>query len=116
VAVETFTLDSLSDIEGGKVRLAFDRLLKRCADDCYDRPGDGAARTVTLKLEIKPVLSPEGGCERVNVQVFAESGVPKLRSRVFDMGLTPSGRLLFNADSPDSVDQGTLLPDASEGD
>jgi hypothetical protein len=111
MALQTFTLDSLTEVEGGKVRLAFDRLVKRCADDCYDRPGDGAARTVTLKIEIKPVLAPEGGCERVNVQVFAESGVPKLRSRVFDMGLTPSGRLLFNADSPDNVDQGTLLPD-----
>lgn len=111
MALQQFTLDALRDLDGGKAAEAFRLHVQRAALDCLDRPADPKPRVVTLQFSVAPVLETDGSCDRVEVQINASSKVPNHRTRVYSFGLRRNGILVFNPDSPDSVDQGTFLPD-----
>jgi hypothetical protein len=114
MSLQQFTLDSLKDLDAGKAMEAFHLHVKRAAVDCLDRPADPKPRVVNLQLSIVPVVEPDGTCDRVDVQIHASSKVPNHRTRVYSFGLRRNGMLVFNPDSPESVDQGTFLPDSDE--
>ena len=109
--LKTLTLESLAEIDNGKASLAFARHLQRAAEDCYDRPSDGKARVITLKVEVKPVTDDKGLCEEGKVQIKAASTVPSHQTKVYSFGLKPNGQLLYNPDALDCVRQSTMLPD-----
>lgn len=109
MSLEQFTLAKLEDLDGGKAFLAFQRHLTRAANDCLDRPNDGKPRSVTLKVALVPAPDPEGDCTEVKAQIFAESTVPKHRTKVYSFGLRKNGVLVFNNESLENVDQATLF-------
>ena len=111
MSVLALTLESIAEIDGGKVKAALDKHLKRAATDCYDRPGDNKPRKVTLEIAVVPVLADDGSCSEVKAQMHVGSAVPKHRTRVISLGLSPNGTLKFNPDSPESIDQTTFLND-----
>lgn len=101
------SLDTVCKLDPKAIK-TFDRHLERIANDCYERPGDNKPRTITLKVVIVPMMSSSGECEKVDVQVQAESKVPPHTSLAFSCGLFPSGKIMFNEDAPDNFDQKTL--------
>lgn len=106
-----FTLDNLRELDGGKASIAFEQHVRRAAMDCMDRPGDNAARKVTLEITLKPVMEPGGDCTEVKAQLKASSAVPKHQTKEYSFGLRRNGMLAFNPDSPDAVDQKTIFDD-----
>lgn len=111
MGLEEFTLGSIKDLGGGKAALAFAQHVRRAALDCKDRPGDGAARKVTLELVLSPILQPDGDCDEVSAQLKVSSTVPKQQTKPYSFGLRANGMLTFNPDSLDNVDQATMLKD-----
>lgn len=86
------TLASLDQLDDGRVSKAFLHELQRAVKDCMDRPGDKKPRTVTLELNIKPVVSSEGGLiemEGADGEFTIKSKVPLaqvLRNTAREMG------------------------------
>jgi hypothetical protein len=115
--LKQLTLESLAELDGGKGAAAFMHHLTRAAADCADRPMDGKARVVTLKVELTPVAEEagpdRGECHEVKLKVSATSTVPTHKTKVYSLGLrnadTLKPMLVFNEDAPDNVNQTTML-------
>lgn len=111
MALEKFSLGALSTIDNGKVAAAFAHALRRCEEDCKDRPAVDTARTIMLDIQITPVVGDDGALESVNVSFRIKNSVPERQSKTYNktynMQATRGG-LLFNELSPDDVRQGTL--------
>lgn len=114
--VRQFTLDALDDLDSGKAIEAFNLHIRRAAQDCYDRPGDDKPRKVKLEVSFTPVMDDEGDCNEVKAQIYASSAVPTHRTKTYSFGLRANGVVVFNPDSPDCVDQTTLIPDDNDED
>ena len=114
MGLEQLKIDSLTKIDGGKVGEALKTHLQRAAQDCMDRPADGKARTVTLQIDLVPVLEDDGSCSEVKGQFKVASKVPVHRTRVYSFGARRGGMLVYNDDAPDNFAQGTLLNDDDE--
>jgi hypothetical protein len=112
MALKLLTLENLTDLDFGKARNAFDKELRRCVEDCLDRPNDEAARTVTLQLTLKPVSSGQE-CEACKGEFEIKSKVPVRRTRSYHFGVKTTGQLkgnlYFSEDSPDNFDQATFF-------
>lgn len=111
MAMMLFNLETLKDLDMGKVVKAFEHELKRCVQDCLDRPGDTTARQVTLSMQIKPVTDPmhTDVCDTVSGEFEIKGKVPVRRTRVYSFGVKKTGSLMFSSDSPDNVDQKTIF-------
>lgn len=107
MATMRFGLGSLAMIDGGRVRLAFDDAIKRCEDDCIDRPGEKAARTVKLTIELTPRIDPSGALDSVDATCRVTDAVPMRRSRSYNLRVSGQG-LLFDELSVADAHQGTL--------
>lgn len=107
MALEKFTLSSLSTIDDGRIRVAFEQALKRCEDDCKDRPNLKEPRKIALLVVIEPVSDDNGNLDSCRVQFHLTDAQPKRRSKVYDMKAARGG-LLFNELSADDVHQMTL--------
>lgn len=109
--LKKFELSALSDLDGGRVNIAFNQALSRVIGDCEDRPGEKTARTVTMQLAVVPVLDESGVCDDAKVQIVITDSVPKRKTRVYDMALKKNQKgasLLFRPDSLDEVEQDTF--------
>jgi hypothetical protein len=106
--IKQFGFSELAELDGGRVRIAMDQLLKMAALDCEDRPGEKKARKLTLQLELKPVLDQDGMCEDVKCTVQMKSSLPTRKTREYGFGLRRGGMLTFNPEAPDAHDQGTF--------
>ena len=107
-ALEKFQLSAIAVMDGGRIDVAFDQALARVVADCEDRPGEKKARTVTLQLEVVPVLDESGVCDDVKVQMFINEGIPKRKTRVYDMAMKKTNRgpqLLYRPDSLEDAEQ-----------
>lgn len=107
MAVEKFDLGSLTTIDGGRIREAFEQALKRCRDDCHDRPGVAKARKITLSATLAPVCAPDGSMDSCDVQFEIDDSLPKRVSPTYNMKAARGG-LLFNELSREDIRQGTL--------
>lgn len=107
MAIEKFDLSSLSTIDEGRIREAFEQALKRARDDCSDRPALAKPRKVNLTATLTPVCDPNGSLSSVTVQFEIEDKLPKRMSNKYDMAITRGG-LLFNELSKDDIHQQTL--------
>jgi hypothetical protein len=111
MAIHQLSLDALDKLDMGKAAEAFRLHLRRAALDCLDRPGDDKPRTVVLKVALKPAMEPDGDCTEVKGQFHVASKVPDHRTKVYSFGLRKNGGLVFNEDSPESIDQSTMFED-----
>lgn len=107
--LHALTLENLENLDLGKASIAFNQQIRRIAEDCLDRPGDGNARKVTLEVVAKPVTNDDGSADRVKLQIQVTSKIPSYRTRVYDLGLRKNGVLVFSEDSPENFDQTTIF-------
>jgi hypothetical protein len=105
MGMKTLSLDTLPELDGGKPAAALEVHLKRAVADCYDRPGDDKARSVTMQFDLEPVMETDGSCKEVKLRVQVTSKVPAHRTRMLSMALFPSGKLGFNPDSLESDEE-----------
>lgn len=107
MATKRFSLDSLANLDDGRIRAAFELALQRCEHDCKDRPAVMDVRKITLACSIAPVLGPDGEMDSCNVQFQITDTIPKRQSKVYNM-LAHRDGLLFNDLSPEDIHQQTL--------
>ena len=103
-----FSAQSLATIDGGRIAAAINQELKKAALDCDDRPGEKRARKINVALEMVPVLDEKGLADSVKVRATIKATHPDRRSRVFDMSLRKGGKLAYDEESLENVDQQTL--------
>lgn len=103
-----FTLETIGDLDSGKIAAAFETELKRVVDDLADRPGDKSCRRLALEVSFTPDASESGVCDGAKVEFKVKTSVPHRRSREFSMAVNASGSLIFNTEAPDNARQGTL--------
>ena len=114
MAMTLFNLETLKELDLGKVTKAFEHELKRCVQDCMDRPNDTASRTVTMQFTIKPVPDEmDGTCDTVSGEFEVKGKVPVRRSKRYSFGVKKTGSLMFSTESPDNVDQKTIFDQAA---
>lgn len=106
MALAKFDLVTVAEMDGGRIRSGWERLLKRLEDDCKDRPGMKAARKLVLTLFMEPVADGQD-LESVNVSFDLKDTLPALESKNYNMQ-SVAGGLLFNDASPEEVRQRTL--------
>lgn len=106
MALEKFDLATLADMDGGRIRVAFEAALRRLEADCRDRPGVKSARKLALLVQLEPVAD-DGQLDSVNVTFRITDTVPKRESKAYNMAAVPGG-LLFNDSSPEDVHQMSL--------
>lgn len=103
-----FSIRGIGELDDGYTALMVDRHLREAVADCYDRPGDESARTVVLRLHLRPQAQ---GSHCVGVSVEAEIGPlkrPSVKCPAVGMRIGHGSRLLYNPVAPDAPDQLTL--------
>ena len=109
-----FSLESLVSLDAGRIRETVDQAIKRCFDDCEDRPAHDAARRVSIELSIVPVVAGEGRLDSCDVFVDVKERIPARKSKRYNAQVRRDG-VYFNEASPDDADQLTL-DEIDEGD
>ncbi len=112
MALKKLTLKQVANLDNGKIAAAFAIHAKKVTDDCIDRPGSNAARSITMTFNITPSLDPDtGACDDVNIEVEVGSKVPKHRSKPINCQVRKSaggGQLVFNDMDESNASQRTL--------
>jgi hypothetical protein len=122
MAFVSLSINSLAELDGGKVSAAFLHDLRRIIQDCIDRPGDKTARTITLEFSAKPQVGQELVCEGVEGKFRIKSKIPERKTKIperktkiperktkaYHFQTDRSGGLFFNANNPANSDQTTL--------
>lgn len=107
------SLESLRELDMGRISAAWDHELRHVVRDMHDRPTDASPREISLRFTLTP--EDDGGVlAAVNGEFEVKSKVPPRRSRRYQLQAHASGVLLVNPESPDDVRQGTL-DEAAEG-
>lgn len=107
MAKRKLCLATLPELDGGIVNAAVNAALKRCEDDCRDRPGEERPRKVTLTIELTPVHNARGDLDSINVGCDVDDKIPKRQTKLFNMRATPDGTL-WDELSPDDANQETI--------
>lgn len=98
------SLETLKELDNGKVPAAWNLHVQRALNDCHDRPAEKKPRTVTLTVEIVPICDQHGIAETVDTQFKLTSSVPKHQTRVYPLTLRKrSGKpvAVFSEVTPD---------------
>jgi hypothetical protein len=115
--LQKLSLETLSNLDMGKISATLEVHLKRAITDCEDRPADQKARSVLLQFDLIPTLNDDASCTEASLQIQCHSKVPTHKTRVFNMGLRKSKdgpMLVFNPDSPGNVNQSTIFDGEDE--
>lgn len=105
--IERLDLGSVAKLDEGRIREAFEQALKRCMDDCKDRPAVPELRKVQLLATLSPVVGDDGSMESCNVHFQIHDSVPKRSSKTYNMK-AKGGSLFFNELSADQIHQRTI--------
>ena len=111
-----FTLQNLIELDGGRIPEAWIQAVRRCANDCDDRPGVTDPRKVTLTLDLSPVCDEEGRLETIRGQFQIKDTSPVRKTKKYDLAFrrkSGQAQLVFNDLSDDNALQMTI--DESEG-
>jgi len=103
--LKQFRLDTLKDLDDGRVHAAVNAALKMLALDCQDRPGNTAARKMSLEIRITPVVGQDGDCEDFDVMPFIKTSLPAMGGKAYRMAGNRAGMLLFSANNPEDHNQ-----------
>lgn len=106
MSLQKFTFAALAELDQGRIAKAVECALQRAVVDCNDRPGEEKARTVTLVIELEPVM--EGKSHDVAVTFRIGEKSPPRKSAAYVMRPTNSSDLLFNDMSADDPGQNTI--------
>jgi hypothetical protein len=96
--LQRFTIESLTEIDDGKIRVAFNGAVLACGRDCVDRYRDAKPRKVTLKAEFTPVIREDGSFSHVKTQLFLEVALPARRTNELHMQADADG-VFYDADN-----------------
>ena len=107
MALHYFSLDSLKELDGGRVAEAFTQAVRRAVADCEDRPSEENARKVILQLELLPIMD-DGRCEGVAAAFQVKDTIPTRKSRVYNFGVKADQKLFFSDEDPHNVNQYTF--------
>jgi hypothetical protein len=112
---EILTLDNIGNVDQGALRIAVNKALKLVTQDLADRPTLDKARTVLLKLDLKPVVdvnssSPQLEHADVSWQVMTKA--PAIGSSGVVMKPQQDGQLYFHSDLPQDPDDETIMDEA----
>jgi hypothetical protein len=108
MALHYFDLDSLKELDGGRVAEAFTQAVRRAVADCEDRPTEENARKVTMQLELLPVMGEGGHCEGVQASFQIKDSIPTRKSRIYSFGVKAGQKLFFSDEDPHNVNQYTF--------
>jgi hypothetical protein len=106
--LKQFSFSDLATMDGGRIGIAVDQAVKRAAEDCWDLPGEKAARKITIQIEIKPELDQDGMCDSVSTVVQIKQSLPTRKTRPYDFGLRKNGVLTYQPDALDNHEQDTF--------
>ncbi len=88
----------------------FKKIMRDLAKDCENRPYDTGARTCSLKFKMKPVPDNETReLDRILLEIEGTPSIPVYRTKPAQLR-SDQGRLVFNVDIPDDIDQQPLFP------
>jgi len=117
MTLKPFTVRDVLDIDKGRVERGLQLALDMVRMDLIDRPNLGKARTITLKLEIKPSqLAEDGTLDTVKTRFEIDHKMPKRATREYDMAVSADGQMSYNDLSPGNARQRTLDDAADDGD
>lgn len=106
--LKQFKIQELEALDSGRIAATINKSLRAAVEDCANRPGVDSARTVSIQIELRPVIDEDGVCTETAMDVVSRASLPKHRSKTLSMGVRPKGMLVFNDASQDSVRQITL--------
>lgn len=105
---QMLSMKSLSEIDNGRLREAFDQALRRAHADCKDRPSVKGARKISLQLSISPVVDVDtGDLDSCDVGFKIKEAVPERGTRAYNM-VSDSEGLVFNDLARTNARQQTL--------
>lgn len=108
MGLEKLTLESISRIDGGRIRAAVEQAIARCYNDVLDRPSLKTMRKVALTVKITPIPDDSSlGADSCNVEFDINESIPRRTSKKYNMQATNAG-LLYQELSPEDVRQATL--------
>ena len=79
--LKILSLETVSTMDDGRLREAFDQALARCLSDMRDRPGVGTARKIKLTVSLSPNVNDAGELDTVGVGFDFTEDIPKRSSR-----------------------------------
>lgn len=107
MALKPFDFKGMAELDDARIATAFDQALARIYEDLADRPSLTKARSITLNVTLTPMPDEKGRLDDVDVDIQLTEKVPARQTKVYRMS-AQRGALLFNEDSLDEPDQGTL--------
>lgn len=111
----TLSFDGLRRLRGGAFAAEIDREFRTLLQDMMQRPADGTARSITIKIDLKPKTDTDEFdrlyLDEVVITASASSKTPKLQARPVRAKLIGDDqpRLAWEEDAPDNPDQKSLL-------
>ena len=117
MALKVLTLDTIKDLDLGRVGVGFSRLLEQAVRDCMDRPADERARKLILQISLRPkseIVGQTVSCEGAAGVAQLRLKLPDYESQEVDFGVKQNGRLVFNEDSPRDHRQSTMFDGEEE--
>ena len=109
---ETLSMDTVGNIDQGALRIAFNNALKLITQDLADRPALNKARSIMLKIDLKPVIdknSSHAVLEETETTWNIVTKAPSIGSEGVIMKPDSKGQLYFHSDLPDSPDDETIM-------
>jgi len=105
----TLTLQSISELDNGRVCIAFNQALRLATLDIVDRPADKSARKIHLIAELRPVLNKDTAVlDVVDTEFIVKKVLPVQRSAPYPMLATGDGQQVFDVGSPLDPRQNTF--------
>lgn len=107
MGIERFDLGAVAKLDEGRIKEAFEQALKRCMDDCKDRPALPDPRKVQLMATLQPVVGDDGSMESCDVHFQIADSIPKRKSKIYNMK-AKGGQLFFNELSTRDIHQRSI--------
>lgn len=108
MAIVAFSLDTIRQLDNGRVFEAFSQAMARAVRDCEDRPGEDKVRKVLLQVELTPVVEDEDTPTTVAMLCQVKDTVPTRKSKTYSCGIKAGGIIAFSTESPGNFNQLTL--------
>lgn len=99
------SLADVGSLDDGKIHLMFAAELKRCIQDCLNRPGEEKPRKVNLIMELAPIQDEDlGDCRSLKMATDVKSTLPPRRTKQYELGVTKTGQAFFTVEEEDEFD------------
>lgn len=103
---ETLSYQSIAEVDGGVIEVAFNQALQQVINDLRDRPTLDKKRSVTLQLDLTPIAD-HGHLSRTDIEFSVKPTLPPKKSNPYPFKAAKVG-LTFFPDIADNPDQRPL--------